>query len=325
MREWKAYVGLVAAAIFWGASFVATKTVLENLSPATITVVRFGIGLVVIFILIGPKRVRTAFEEQNLLITGILGILGITLHQWLQANGLKTAEATVGSWIVATIPIYVAVLGRLFLGESLGIARAMGIVIASVGALVVIGKGDPISLFSGRVGTIGDLLFIISSVNWAVFTVISRGVMIGEQALIQEHGSNEERNSREKDAVPRKDPLGFMFVVMTFGWLFSLIWLVLDGGWGDLLLLQSRTDLYSLLFLGIASSGLAYGFWYGGLQKVEATQAGVFLYIEPFVTAVLAWQFLGESMSGNAMLGGGAIIFGVWLVNSGTRVQGKRT
>jgi drug/metabolite transporter (DMT)-like permease len=317
MRNWRAYAGLVLAAIFWGASFVATKTLLESLSPATITVFRFGIGLVVIFLLIGPKRVRSAFAAQNLLIALTLGFIGITFHQWLQANGLKTAEATIGSWIVATIPIFVAILGKLFLGESLGFLRIIGIGIASVGALVVIGKGDPFSLMKGSEGVIGDLLFILSAFNWAVFTVISRGVMTRREP----RNSGDVGKSKHDRSVAKKDPLGFMFVVMTFGWFFSLIWFILDGGWGDPILFQMRSVIYPLLFLGIASSGLAYAFWYGGLQKVEATQAGVFLYIEPFVTAALAWPILGESMSANAMAGGGAIIFGVWLVNMGSRVK----
>jgi drug/metabolite transporter (DMT)-like permease len=188
----------------------------------------------------------------------------------------------------------------------------LGIGIASIGALVVIGKGNPISILNGRVGTIGDLLFVISAVNWAVFTVISRGIMIrlNDKAAKRMYLTNSD--------IPRacEDPLGFMFVVMMFGWIFSLIWLVVDGGWGDLFVMQSQS-IYSLIFLGIASSGLAYAFWYGGLQNVQAAQAGAFLYIEPFVTAALAWPILGERMSSTAILGGGAIIFGVWLVNRG--------
>jgi drug/metabolite transporter (DMT)-like permease len=310
MPTWKSYAGLVLAAVFWGASFVATKTVLQDLSPATITVSRFGLGLLVIFLMIGPKRVRKAFTREIVVSAVILGFLGITFHQWLQANGLKTAQATIGSWIVATIPIFVALLGRFALGERLGFLRSLGIGIASIGALFVIGKGNPISLLNGRVGTIGDLLFVISAVNWAVFTVISRGTMSRQKSreVKRTYSVSQDTNTSGDD------PLGFMFVVMMFGWIFSLFWLVLDGGWGKLFVMQSQS-VYSLIFLGIASSGLAYAFWFGGLQNIQAAQAGAFLYIEPFVTAALAWPILGERMSSSAFLGGGAIIVGVWLVN----------
>jgi drug/metabolite transporter (DMT)-like permease len=284
--------------------------VLRELSPATITVSRFGIGLIVIFFLIGPERARSAFAKDRLLSVAVLGFFGIALHQWLQANGLKTAQATVGSWIVATIPVFVAILGRVILGEILGLVRSLGIGVAGIGVLIVIGQGNPLSIIEGHIGSIGDLLFVLSALNWAVFTVISRGRIIRQKIQAAEN-INAYKNDVSGSV---EDPLGLMFVVMFFGWLFSLLWLVADGGWRGLLALQTESVL-SLLFLGIASSGLAYAFWYGGLQKIQASRAGVFLYIEPFVTAILAWPILGEKMTTATILGGATILIGVWLVN----------
>lgn len=307
MTVWKAYLGLLMAAVFWGASFVATKTVLIELSPATITVSRFGIGLLLIFLVIGIKRARRALSRQNLVAIAALGFMGITLHQWLQANGLKTAQATVGSWIVATIPIFVLILGRIVLGERLGWVRSIGIGIAGSGAIFVIGQGNPAALWRGQVGNFGDVLFVLSALNWSVFTVLSRKLMLSRGS---EGGANAQADETASDG----DPLGLMFVVMIFGWLFSLGWLAIDGGWRDLLTMQSQS-ITALLFLGIAASGLAYAFWYAGLRSVTAAQAGVFLYIEPIVTAGLAWPILGETMTTGAIVGGAGIILGVWLVN----------
>lgn len=75
MTVWKAYLGLLIAAVFWGASFVATKTVLIELSPATITVTRFGIGLLLIFLLIGSKRARRGSPRLKLTVRYLMGIL----------------------------------------------------------------------------------------------------------------------------------------------------------------------------------------------------------------------------------------------------------
>jgi drug/metabolite transporter (DMT)-like permease len=69
-----------------------------------------------------------------------------------------------------------------------------------------------------------------------------------------------------------------------------------------------------MLFLGIACSGLAYLFWYDALDVIDATQAGVFLYFGPLVTATLAWPILGETITVGAAIGGLAILIGVWLV-----------
>ena len=70
-----------------------------------------------------------------------------------------------------------------------------------------------------------------------------------------------------------------------------------------------------MAFLGVGCSGLAYLFWYDTLDRIDATQAGVFLYFGPLVTALLAWPMLGEAISGPMVAGGAAILVGVWMVN----------
>ncbi len=67
-------------------------------------------------------------------------------------------------------------------------------------------------------------------------------------------------------------------------------------------------------FLGLACSGLGYLFWFDGLEAIDATQVGSFLYLEPLVTTALAAPMLGEPVTAAVLLGGAAILFGVWLV-----------
>ncbi|UCF61697.1 MAG: DMT family transporter, partial [Anaerolineaceae bacterium] len=90
--------------------------------------------------------------------------------------------------------------------------------------------------------------------------------------------------------------------------------MILDEGWLALSTLSSQ-GWWALSFLGVACSGLAYLFWYQALDRIAATQAGVFLYFEPLVTAVVAWIILGEAFTVVIAFGGAAILFGVWLVN----------
>lgn len=301
MKLWRTYLGLTLSAVFWGASFVASKIVLRVLSPAALTVARFGIGFVVIWLIVGPKTAMQSFNRKEVPIFIVLGFFGITLHQWLQATGLKTAQATTGAWMVSTIPIYVALLSKLVLGERLGRRRSMGIFIAATGAFVV--------LIRGKVGGIqqvhvGDVLFVLSALNWAIFSVISRKTLLGV----------EEERGRGPNLTPAREGQRSMLLVMGFGWLLSLAWLAGDGGWTGYAQLDGEA-LRALLFLGIASSGLAYIFWYSGLQKIDAVQAGAFLYIEPFVTMLIAWPLLGERMTISALLGGFAIVSGVVLIN----------
>lgn len=295
---WRPRAGLLAAVIFWGASFVATKLALRELSPATVVSTRFAIGLLTLIALERGRARWPAWRNLDLRAVALLGFLGITFHQWLQATGLQTATATITAWIVATTPIFVALLGWALLRERLGWVGIAGIATATAGALTVASRGAWGDLYSGRVGTVGDLLIALSAVNWAVFTVGSKRWL----ARPDDGGTGAKLSGA-----------ALMLPIMLTGWLMTLPWLAVDGGWVDLPH-TGATTWGALLFLGVACSGLAYWFWYGGLERLDASQAGVFLYLEPLVTQVAAWALLGEEAGVSVILGGAAILAGVWLV-----------
>lgn len=287
-----AYAALALAVAFWGASFVALKVLLRELGPAAITVARFGVGVAFLWIVSAARGHLQCPTKRELLWLAGLGFSGIALHQWLQATGLQTASATVTSWIVASIPVFVALLGWVVLREPIGRGRAAGIVLAAAGVTLVVSSGDLRGLVAGTTGTPGDILIVFSAINWAVFTIVSKRFMQASSLR----------------------PATMMLYVMGFGWLFSLAWLGVEGG-GEGILRLSAAGWWGMAFLGLACSGLAYLFWYDALDRIDATQAGAFLYFGPLVTAALAWPILGEPIGAAMLAGGAAILFGVWLVN----------
>ena len=105
-----------------------------------------------------------------------------------------------------------------------------------------------------------------------------------------------------------------MLVLMILGWLILLPWAISDGALQEIVHLSNAT-IGSLLFLGVACSGLAYIFWYSALTRIEATETGALLYFEPLVTQAVAWPFLGEPLTLAIILGGASIIVGVWMVS----------
>jgi len=77
-------------------------------------------------------------------------------------------------------------------------------------------------------------------------------------------------------------------------------------------------------FLGVFCSGLGYIFWYDALQALPTAQAGAFVYLEPFVTVVVAALVLSEPLLVASLLGGGIILLGVWMVQR-TAAEGPRS
>ena len=285
------YLEAIFTVVVWGGTFIATKIALQEVSPATIVWLRFAMGVVILGATVLMRKQFAIPEKGEWLYFALLGFIGVTFHQWLQANGLITAQATTTAWIVATTPIFIALLGWLVLKEKLNWIQVGGIAAAALGVLLIVSKGNLGALFTGKEGSIGDLLVLISAPNWAIYTVLSR---------------------RE---LARHPAARMMFYVMLLGWLFTNIWIF---GFGPGLSEIHNITLkgwVAILVLGIFGSGLAYIAWYDALQALPASQLGVFLNIEPLVTTLLAALLLNESITLLVLLGGGIIILGIYLVN----------
>lgn len=277
------------AVVVWGTSFIATKIALRDLSPFPLIWLRFGIGVIVLGIAVLVRREFRLPAPRDLVAFGLLGFLGITFHQWLQSTGLITAQASTTGWIIATIPVFIAILGRLFLGERLEGGHILGIVLAGVGVILVVTRGDPLMLFRGTLGAPGDILVLISAANWAVFSVLSRRGLKHHPASLM------------------------LFFVMTSGWLLVNPLLFATSTVTDFAHVTMHGWM-AVLFLGVFCSGLAYIWWYDALQRLPASQAGALLYLEPLVAVVVAGILLGEEVTPLTLTGGAVILAGVWLV-----------
>jgi drug/metabolite transporter (DMT)-like permease len=284
------YAEALFAVIVWGASFVATKIALQDTSPVTIVWLRFLMGVIVLGIAVVYRKQFALPGRKEWPYFALLGFLGITFHQWLQSNALRTSEAGTSAWIVSTTPVFMALLGWLILKEGPGWAKTLGILLAFAGVLIVISKGDINSISIGNFGAPGDILILISAVNWAVFSVLSRRGLKTYPASLM------------------------MFYVMSFGWLFTSFLFLPTKGFSEIGSLTFNGWM-GISFLGIFCSGLAYIAWYDALQALTTAQTGVFLYIEPIVTVLVAFFILGEAITPVLVVGGGIILFGVWLVN----------
>jgi drug/metabolite transporter (DMT)-like permease len=278
------------AASVWGASFIATKVALKDISPITIVWMRFAMGVMILGLAVVLRKQFSLPKKSEWGYFALLGFLGITFHQWLQSNGLKTSEASTTAWIVATTPVFMALLGWLILKERLNGIKTFGILLAFVGVLLVVSDGNLASISIGKFGAPGDVLILISSVNWAVFSALSRRGLKTYSASLM------------------------IFYVMLIGWLFTTVLFVGGGNYVEIPSLSVNGWL-GITFLGVFCSGLAYIAWYDALQALSTAETGVFLYIEPLIAMIVAFFVLGEAITVASLVGGGVILFGVWLVN----------
>jgi drug/metabolite transporter (DMT)-like permease len=284
------YLEALFSVIVWGASFIATKIAVGQVSPIAVVWIRFAIGIPILFLAVFMRRQFDFPKKDEWLYFSLLGFIGIAFHQWLQSNGLITAQATTTAWIITATPAFIAVLGWLVLKEKLTLIQSLGIAIATVGVLVVVSNGNFASLTIGNFGTIGDLLILISALNWAVFSTLSR------------------RGLKERPSTM------LTLWVMTLGWLFTSAAFFAGGNYAEIPALDAR-GWWSLIYLGVFTTGLAYIAWFDALAQLPAAQTGAFLFIEPLSSMAVAAVVLNEAVTVATILGGAVIILGIWLVN----------
>ncbi|WHZ58949.1 DMT family transporter [Metabacillus hrfriensis] len=273
---------------FWGISFVSTKAVLVQLEPFTLLVLRFGIASLFLFLLLFLFRQPLKIKMDYLPEVFILAVLGIFVHQIIQAAALKSIQASEAGWIISFSPIFTAVLASLFLKETFTLFKAAGMSIAVLGVLLITSYGQGGSLTFHA--NMGYALMILSTLNWAVYSILIKKLKIPYPALT------------------------ITFYTSLIGFLMTIPFFMRNNGWVQLTVLTQENWTH-LLFLGIFVSAVAYWFWGKALEVMEAAKVSSFLYFEPLATVIAAVILLNEPFLLMSGAGGLLIIAGVMIVN----------
>jgi len=275
---------LIWPVLFWGVSYIAIKVVLNELEPVEMISVRFLLAAPTLYLIIKLKGMKIwPVEGFNKLVVAAFLIF---IHFWVMAVGMKETTASNTSWILATAPIFIAVLSWIWLKEPFTGKQWLGLIIACAGVLFLMSKGD-----LGNIGWIksrGDIIVLGSCITWAVYTVGARDVTKKINALVATFWSCV--------------IAGLVFVPYT----------LVTSGINRFTHLQTNTYI-SLVFLGVFCLALAFWLWSEGLARQTAAEVGVYLYFEPLITVIAAWILIGEVITVWLIVGAVLITIGVYI------------
>jgi len=267
-------LGAFIAIVFWGVSFVATKAVLREISPVTLIFLRFAGAAVVLNCIVRKMPPRDSWGA-----LALMGFIGVFVHQMLQAYALTMTSASHAGWLIGLTPIWSAILAAILLRERMSAWKVSALVVGFAGALMVITRGDFSSAILALPSTRGDVMILISTFNWAIYSVIGH------------------------DTIRRLGPRTATAGMMTCGAAMLLPFFIARAGWRDVPHLTSLGWL-SVAFLSFGCSAMGYLFWYGALEHVEVSRVAVLLYVEPLITVAASMALLHETLSGIVIVGG---------------------
>lgn len=283
----RSYWKPLVAVVFWGASFIATKQALEELKPLVIILIRqlLGIGLLASIAVQQKRSFAVNIKDHKWIV--VLSCIA-SFHLWIQVTGLQFTSASNTGWIIGITPVFMVLLANIFFKEKISAIQTVGIMIAFGGLLLLVSKGDFSSI--GIISNKGDLLVLLSSFTWAVYSLIGKKITINYPPIMT---------------------ILFLFIMMSI--IIGPFTINRENFSGIINL--TLTGWISVLFLGIFCSGIAYVLWAQALSEMPATKVGAFLYLEPFVTVFAAWVILTEQISLLTFVSGLIILGGVILVN----------
>lgn len=280
-------LSLLGVALIWGVNIPIMKIGLVDVERFAFNAVRLALSAIVLAILaLRESSPATKWPPGLWKQIAIYAVIASGMYQILFLLGVSRTATGNGSLIMATVPMWTALLARFLLGEKLNWLARIGLTTAFMGTLVVaLEKG----ISSDRHLLIGNFFMLMAALAWAWGTVQSRKVLpyISPMRL---------------SAISAVSMLPVQFACAATS-LTSILPRLSDFNvWG------------SIVYAGVLSTGLALPMWSYGVRHSGAAQAAVFQNLVPIVAIASAWLIQGDPVTSNQILGGVLILGGLLLV-----------
>lgn len=279
-----AFLAIMMTILFWGCSYISTKTLLRTLSPFQVAAARFLLAagiLLIIGLATGRLQPIKRYDWPCLLLSAFAGIF---VYFVFENSGLRLTTAGMASLIIATIPVLNVIIQGLFLHKHAAMSTWIGVILSAGGVFLVIRGG---ASFSGS-SFWGNLLIIGAAISWVVYTILNQPL------------------SQKYDAFS----LNLYQTIFGTALLFGLAWFE-----GRPVPALSTGLLLHLGFLALCCSALGYLFYNYALRRLGSTVVTTFINFIPVCGVVGGITILGESFGWEQIVGGFIILGGVVLVS----------
>ena len=290
----------IAPFFLWGTAMVAMKSVMEHTSPfflAGLRLVPAGIlvlGFAVVFNRPQPKTFKAWFW------IAIFAIVDAALFQGFLATGLVRTNAGLGSVIIDSQPLVVALLSSWLFGEIIGLFGFLGLAIGILGITLIGFPDDWIyGIFQGDLSVIqvdlwglldnGEWFMLLAALSMAVGTILIRYVCKHCDPIV---------------ATGWHMILGGIPLLVISAWQESDQWINLTA-----------PDWLAIGYAAILGSAIAYGIFFYLASKNNLTSLSALTFLTPVFALLFGNLLLAEVLSSLQMAGVGLTLISIYLIN----------
>jgi drug/metabolite transporter (DMT)-like permease len=282
------WLALGALYVIWGSTYLAIRVSDRTIPPLLMGGARFLVagGLLYAWaIRRGDRRGDRPSARQWLAATVIGGFLllgGNGAVVWAEQHNPSGITAL----LIATVPLWLALLDRVVFGKRLPALAVGGLVIGFGGLILLVGGRS-----AGRFHLAEVIVTLIGALAWAVGSLYARGA-----------------------GLPARPLVGTGMEMIAGGALLALAGIV-TGELGDLHVSHiSGESFLALLYLIVFGSWIGFTSYVWLLRVAPVSLVGTYAYVNPVVAVLLGWAILSEAVSGRTLLAGAIIVVGVALI-----------
>lgn len=292
----KIIAAFAAIYIIWGTTYLGIRIAIETIPPFLMAGVRFIIAGVIVFAFLRvrgvpiPKRIHW----RSAAIIGAFLIMG--------GNGLVTwseqeVPSGIAALVVATVPIWMALIGWLFFKtDSLNKRIILGLLLGFIGIGLLLGPGQ---LFGTPTFKLTSLLVLMMApILWSFGSLYSRGAKLPDNIFMS------------------------TAMEMLVGGLLLIVAALLTGEQNRLNIAEvSSRSLLAMLYLTIFGSIIALTAYVWLLKKVQPAKAVTYTYVNPIIAVFLGWLVFREPVTGLTLAAVVVILAAVFLITTNGKKQ----
>ncbi|MFZ9217833.1 MAG: EamA family transporter [Candidatus Limnocylindrus sp.] len=283
---------MLAIYIVWGTTYLAIRVVVDPdqgvaIPPFAMVAIRFAFAGLAMLALVGifardALRSLTRAQIRDQAIVGIalnVGGLGVT------SFGEQTIPSGIAALVIALLPIWVAVIGRVVYGDAIAPLSIVGIVVGIIGVVILIAPNP------GEQGLdpLGLACVLISPLSWGGGSIWS-----------------------QRRAATPAHPLVAVTLQMLAGAIGGAVVAALLGEWGSVRFDALGADvLVALAYLIVIGSLVAYNIYTWLLRVAPFGLVSTYAYVNPVVAVLAGSIILNEPISGQLVVGATVVVAGV--------------
>jgi drug/metabolite transporter (DMT)-like permease len=292
-----AYLALVATTFAWASSLIFAKIVFtEDVGPIVFVALRYTIACP--FLLVATlqyrRRITVNSVRQHWKILAIAGLSGPFISQIMQYIGLEMTIASDALLLLNMTPIFAVVLAAVILNEAITMEKAAGLILATIGATLIVMNTSPEYATFGLSRVLGDIIIVASTLFFAINGIAG------------------------KIAVKSVDAVSTTFystlIAVPFIWTSALI---LEDV--TVLFRMSAMAWIIMLWVAVVNTFLAFILYYESMKYIEASRVQITLNLIGVWGVLMSVIVLDETVTALQIVGGFLTMVGVVIAQMMTK------